>query len=233
MNRSIPTDDVRRLLQGHAPFSSLTGEAVADLCAQVSSQSFLAQEHLFVESGDDDNLWLVASGTVKLIRFSQAGGQHVFHLRGEGELMNEEAAFDGCASSLTAIAVTPVVSWTVPSRCLQALVCGNPAFALAVIRYFASRQRGLISYIKDLTLRSAKARVARFMLDQTRGTCDRTSDLPRSLIAAHLNMTPETFSRALRALQLDGAIESSREAILVLCAERLAGAAQHTPADLI
>lgn len=220
------------LLRGLAPFQCVEEAALLSVARQACHRSFLPGEHLYVESSVAEGIWLVKKGVVKLVRLSSCGGQHLYDLAPAGRLMNEEAIFDGGLNPLTAVAVTEVDACILPAHGLKRLFQDDAAFAAAVCQHLSHKNHALIRYIKDLTLRSVKARVAHYLLRQRTGSSLHFY-APRSLIAAHLNMRPETFSRTLRELSDEGLICSSRDHVRVLDTARLGVVAGHAPADLI
>ncbi len=94
---------------------------------------------------------------------------------------------------------------------------------MAVIRLLASRLRALTLMIEDLSLRGVVARVAKLLLDCTRGhqtliegeggACAR---LTQHQIAAMTGSVREVVQRALKALEKDGAIRLERARVVVL-----------------
>jgi CRP/FNR family transcriptional activator FtrB len=100
-----------------------------------------------------------------------------------------------------------------------------------VIASLAGQFRRMVRQIKNLKLRSSTQRVGCYILAAARrqGTPDRAV-LPygKSLIASQLGITPESFSRALAALQHDG-IEVRGDTIAIVDAARLAAACGPDP----
>ncbi len=94
---------------------------------------------------------------------------------------------------------------------------------MAVTRLLASRLRALTLMIEDLSLRGALARVAKLLLDCTRGhqtlaggeggACAR---LTQHQIAAMTGSVREVVQRALMALERDGAIRLERARVMVM-----------------
>lgn len=207
------------------PFASLERTILLDLARQVRDLRFAEGEHLYVESDDAEGVWLIQEGIVKLVRLSRCGREHPIDLVSDGSLINEEAVFDGCRNLLTAVAVTAVRVWLLPRRALHLLFAEHPAFAFAVCRHLGHKQHTLIRYIRDLTLRSVRERVARYLLAPN--SCVHA---PQTLVAAHLNMRPETLSRTLRNLADEGLICKQGE-IVLLDRRRLGELAGRSPGD--
>jgi CRP/FNR family transcriptional regulator, dissimilatory nitrate respiration regulator len=87
----------------------------------------------------------------------------------------------------------------------------------------SQRLRALIGEIDELTLHSAKGRVARWLL--ARCPADRRAlvlDVPKGVLASRLSIQPETFSRVAKQLVTDGVIEVQGAHVTVLDREALA-----------
>jgi CRP-like cAMP-binding protein len=95
--------------------------------------------------------------------------------------------------------------------------------AKAVIRLLATRLRALTLMIEDLSLRGVVARVAKLLLDCSRGHQTLVEDaggacarLTQHQIAAMTGSVREVVQRALKALERDGAIRLERARVVVL-----------------
>ena len=150
----------------HPLFSALTQNEKVSLALadKVRSRQFLAGEQLYSEHEPSAGLWFIQQGTVEKVQLAQNGCQHVIGLLMPGDIANIASAFESCPNLTTAIAVTPVCASVIPSAAFQQLLQQSHGFSLAVIEYMVCKQRQRMDYIKDLTLRSATARVANFLL---------------------------------------------------------------------
>jgi CRP/FNR family transcriptional regulator len=205
-----------RLLAGREEFAALAPDRQAELARQAVQRRFAAGETLFVEGEPSAGLWLVAEGSAKVYRVAPDGREHVLHLAGPGDSLNDIPALDGGPNAASAAAVSPLVAWVVPRPALAAVLAADHALALAMLHTLAARVRRLVGQIEDLALRSVTARLARFLLDQAENPSLSAPAVTRAIIAAHLATTPESISRALRALEEAGAIRFDRHQIIIL-----------------
>jgi CRP/FNR family transcriptional regulator len=197
-------------------FKALSPERVAALAQQAACHTFEPQEPIFWEGDASAGLWLIEKGRAKIYKLSPEGREHVLHLLGPGDSFNDIAALDGGPNPASAVALSDVTAWTLPSHALLAELHADPDLALAVIGILTGRVRALVDQIEALALYSVTARLARFLLNQLDNASLSGPGITRAIIAAHLATTPETVSRALRTLEDIGAIRFDRHAILIV-----------------
>lgn len=92
----------------------------------------------------------------------------------------------------------------IPSSDLRSVFRRDPEFAVSVITELAGCYRAVVRHAKNLKLRTARQRVAGYLLKQSRmaGNPDRfVLKVEKRLIASYLGMTPENMSRTLKALE--------------------------------
>ena len=106
--------------------------------------------------------------------------------------------------------------WLIPSAIITQVLTQNSQVALNVIRLLAKRVRSLVGQIEDLALYSVIVRLARFLIKQIDDPGLSGPGVTRTVIAAHLNTTPQTISVALRELEATGAIEFDRHQIIII-----------------
>lgn len=177
---------------------------------------FQAGEAIFHEGDPALGLWLIERGSVKIFKVNLDGVEHILHLLGEGSTFNDIAAFDGGANPANAAALSETHVWLISLASLDMALAADPLLARRVIRLLALRVRGLVHRFEDLTLYGVVVRLARFLLQQADDPSLSAPGITRATIAAYLATTPETISRALRALEDNGAIRFDRHRILIV-----------------
>ena len=209
---------------GQVPyFAGLDAEALAQLAAATREQRAAAGELLLSEGEPSQGLWVVLRGRVKVFKLSPDGREHVLRILGEGRTFNDVPVFDGGANPANAAALEDSAVACIPAAQVQKLVRERPAVAGAVIQVLAGRLRAATEIIEDLALRGVTARVARLLLQCSRGNppliegahgpCAR---ITQAEIAAMTGSVREVTHRALKMLESEGAIELSRSHIRVL-----------------
>lgn len=209
-------------------FAELEPDLLRRLAAQVRERKFDTGELILLEGEPCEGLYFVVSGRVKVFKLSAEGKEQVLRLLGPGRTFNDVPVFDGGPNPGSVAAMEATTVGFFPTGHVLSLVEQQPKVAKAVIRLLASRLRALTLVIEDLSLRSVTARVAKLLLDCTRGhptlveggagACAR---LTQHQIAAMTGSVREVVQRALKALEKDGAIRLERARVLVLDPKRL------------
>lgn len=198
-------------------FRGITSEEITYITNNSVLRTYTANEIIFLEGETAEGLWIVESGYIKIYKLSPDGNEHILHLRGPGKTFNDIGALDGDNNPANAAALSAKVQvWLVPSEIITRILLQNSQVALNVIRLLAKRVRSLVGQIEDLALYSVIVRLARFLIKQIDDPSLSGPGVTRTVIAAHLNTTPQTISVALRELEATGAIEFDRHQIIII-----------------
>lgn len=150
-------------------FTELEAGLLKDLAKQMREGKYKAGDVILLESEPCEGLYFVISGRVKVFKVSGAGKEQVLRILGAGRTFNDVPVFDGGPNPGSIAALEPRSIGFLPKAQVLALVEKHPKVATAVIRLLASRLRALTLMIEDLSLRGVVARVAKLLLDCTRG----------------------------------------------------------------
>ncbi len=209
-------------------FAELNEEALKGLAARVRERKLDAGETVLMEGDPCEGLYFVVSGRVKVFKVSVEGKEQVIRILGPGRTFNDVPVFDGGPNPGSVAAMEASTVCLVPKDQFLGMVDQYPKMARAVIRLLASRLRALTLVIEDLSLRSVVPRVAKLLLDCTRGrptlieagagACAR---LTQHQIATMTGSVREVVQRALKALEKDGAVRLERARVVILDPARL------------
>jgi CRP/FNR family transcriptional regulator len=197
-------------------FDRLSRASLEALTRQAVRRTLAPGETIFLEGEPSAGLWVIEHGSIKIFKLSPEGREHIMHLLGTGESFNEIAAFDCKPNPANSAALSEAITWTLPCATLETALHADPALALGVIHFLTGRVRTLVGQIEDLALYSVTTRLARFLVTQSETPTTDGPGVTRAAIAAHLATTPETISRALRALEEAGAIRFDRHQIIIV-----------------
>ncbi len=204
-------------------FSDLDDAQLRALARSVRERKYGAGEMVLLEGEPCEGLCFVLAGRVRVFKVSADGKEQVLRVLGAGRTFNDVPVFDGGPNPGSIQAVEASTIGLVPRAAILALVQAEPKVALAVLRVLASRMRALTLIIEDLSLRGVVARVARLLLDCSRGrptvmegeaTCHHR--LTQHEIAAMTGSVREVVQRALKTLERDGAIRMERARVVIL-----------------
>ena len=204
-------------------FAELEASFLKALATQIRERKYKSGEVVLLEGEPCEGLYFVVNGRVKVFKVSGEGKEQVLRILGPGRTFNDVPVFDGGTNPGSIATLEPSIVGHIPKGAVLALVEKHSQVAMAVIRLLASRLRALTLMIEDLSLRGVVARVAKLLLDCTRGhqtlvegeggACAR---LTQHQIAAMTGSVREVVQRALKALEWDGAIRLERARVVVL-----------------
>jgi CRP/FNR family transcriptional regulator, cyclic AMP receptor protein len=204
-------------------FARVDATLLKELAGQIHERKYKAGEVVLLEGEQCEGLYFVISGRVKVFKVSREGKEQVLRILGPGRTFNDVPVFDGGLNPGSIATLEPSTVGHIPKGAVLALVEKHPQVAMAVIRLLASRLRALTLMIEDLSLRGVLARVAKLLLDCTRGhqtlvegEGDACARLTQHQIAAMTGSVREVVQRALKALEKDGVIRLERARVVVL-----------------
>ncbi|GGT34370.1 Crp/Fnr family transcriptional regulator [Streptomyces purpureus] len=148
------------------PFWSLLDEdARATLLRIGRPVGFPAKDTLMRQYDLTDHLLLVRRGCVKVSANSAAGYQAVLAIRNAGDLLGEQAAFDGGPRSATLTALTRVEALWLPAAPFRDAARATPAIALALQQVLSARLREADGHRAAAGSEAVQARLAALLLD--------------------------------------------------------------------
>src|SRR3990172_821967 len=173
----------------------------------------------------------VAYGLIKLALRADSGEEKVLRLVGAGETFGEALVFRERPNPLDAVALADTMLVVFPSPAVIALLEHDPSFARGLLDSLSESMHNMVAEIEASTLLSARQRVAAYLESLAVEQSDDRARLPaaKTVIAARLGVTKETFSRLLRELANQGLIEVEKRDIVLHDRSGLAAIAQGAP----
>jgi CRP-like cAMP-binding protein len=202
----LTNDDVA-LVRGLPLFQGLAEGVLAHLLGGGLVRRYERRTLLFLQGEEASRLFVVLDGSVRLFRSTSEGQDSTIALLGPGESLAEAAIFDGGLYPVNACVAEPGRLLVVPSASFLARLRENPDLALNLLAAMSRHLRRLVAKIEQLSSHSALERVTEFLLrlcpaDQGQAEIELPQD--KVLIAARLNVQPETLSRVLARLRAHG-----------------------------
>jgi CRP-like cAMP-binding protein len=218
---------MRRVLEllGHAPiFRGLSPDEVARIAAG-TTQVHAERGNILFQRGDPCvGFHLVAFGQVKLAVGTAAGAEKVMDILGPGRTFGEAVMFIGNPYPVTATALVDSLLLHVGRDAIFAELDRDPHLARRMLAGLSVRLHMMVKEVEAMTLHSATQRVIGYLtrLEDEGGAAGKvTLPAQKSLIASHLNLTPEYFSRILHDLAAGGLIRIEGRDIAILDQEAL------------
>ncbi|WP_372594931.1 Crp/Fnr family transcriptional regulator [Actinotalea sp.] len=163
-------------------------------------------------TGADDpaRLLVVHTGRLRISRFSPDGSEQLIRVLGPGEFSGETAVFSGRRTDDHATAVDECSLCVFRHDDLATLVREHPGIGLRMLATVTERLAETEHRLNALTSRGVESRLAEYLigLPSTWQGPVATVTLPlaKKDVAALLDTTPESLSRALRSLAGQGVI---------------------------
>ncbi len=202
-----------------SPFFVAAGEEATAALLRASFTQLLPRGTVLFEQGDRaDFLHMTLEGSIGLQARDERGNATTVEIFGAGELYLAPAALLGLPYLAAAVALTEVRVLMIPSDVFREVMATSLALNRATTELLARHWRLMVDQVVDLKLRSAEERLARFLarrLPADMGAGCAALPEPRSAIAARLGMTPETLSRAMAALEMQGKLRRDANGAIV------------------
>jgi CRP-like cAMP-binding protein len=204
-------------------FATLSSGDLAHVAAMTVERHYERGDIILLEGDKGGALHYVREGVVKVFKTSVGGKEQVLRLIAAGHTFNDVPALDGGSNPASAAAMEPSVVYVIRRIELLNLIATRPEVAGAVVQTLASALRHLVALVEDLSLRHVTARVAKLLLEQEASFQEEQHiyHLTQQEMAALAGTAREVVGRALKELEVAGAIEMRQGRAVVLNRERL------------
>lgn len=203
-----------RLLQTPL-FCGLDEASLARIARHTKEVHFQKGEVVFREGQSFIGLFIIIAGQVKRYFSSSDGNEKVCDILEQGDCCGEAALFSGKPYGISAEALCDAILLKVSSNGIFEELLQNQNLAKKMMEVLASRTQQMLEAVESLTLLSGSQRTVRYLLEQVKeiegGGAQVSITLPttKGVLASHLNLSPEYFSRLLMELQASGLIRVS------------------------
>ena len=191
-------------------FASLSAQDQLRVEGLARSTHLQAGEAAYSADDDVSQLMVVHTGRLKIFRLSADGSEQLIRVLGPGEFTGETSVFTGQRPDDYATALDECQLCVFRHDDLGALMRMHPEIGLRMLATVAERLSDTEQRLSSLTSRGVENRLADYLLGlpSTRRDHGATVTLPlaKKDVASLLDMTPESFSRALKSLADQGLI---------------------------
>ena len=206
--------------------SALSEDVLACIADVVVPRAYPAETVIVVEGEPCEAAYFVVAGNVEVYRTSLQGRQQVLARLGPGQAFNTVPLFQAEGHNhASAVARTDVTLYVLRKQDFPRALRACPDLALVILQDFAGRLAHLTDLVEDLSLRSVRSRLARFLLQQAGGATI-TQKWTQDEMAAYLGTVRDMIGRSLRALSDEGIIRIDQGRIVLLDRDALEAEAQ-------
>lgn len=216
----------QQLLQTHHLFEPLTTNQLRELLSASELLNLNKGDYVFHQGEPAHSFYYIISGCVKIYRLTPEGQEKILEVVSERNTFAEAMMLMDTPNYVATVqAVTPTQLFRISNKAYLRLLHDSPPLAMALLGKLCIRLHQRINEIETLSLKNATHRVIRYLLTQLgpESNADQSFSIPvaKQLIAGHLSIQPETFSRIMHRLDDEGIIRLEGREITVLDRERL------------
>ncbi len=213
--------DIVETLGALALFQGLAADSVAALAAASRLHSLQRGERVVHEGEPCRGLFAVRKGGVRLFRIAPDGKEQILHRVGPGRTFAEAALLTmSCYPAHAEATETPTEVLEIGGDVFLRMFEEDRRLARGMVASLSSWLHRMVERVEELSVLSAGARLARYLLDLPAAGEDGRATVelpvPKKELAAYLGITPETLSRLLRKWQDRELVESTRRTVVIL-----------------
>ncbi len=143
---------------------NLSAELADTIRRSGTTKSFAPNQSIFFEGDTSTFLPIVISGTVKLVRFPEAGKEVILGLFHSGEAFAIPPAMDGKRFPATAVAIEKSDLLLIPRETFLELMSSSQEFSAAIMTRMCGILRDRVDTVQILATSSAEQRVVNVLL---------------------------------------------------------------------
>jgi len=183
-------------------FSGLPDESRKSIAGLCKSITLAKNDLLFIEGRPGNAMYVLASGSIKLMKTSPQGGEVVIKTVEPGDIFAEVMLLERDRYPVSAVALKKSVVYELLRRDFRTLLA-RETFRESFIVHLSRRLRYLTDKILFLTTSDVEDRFFHFLAEQFGEKLEYTITMSKKDIAAAIGATPETFSRLITRLSSD------------------------------
>lgn len=175
-----------------------------DRCKQIMNSAVRTRNrkgsYLFREGEPCDGVYLLLSGKVKLCTYDSDGREEIAGIFWAGEMIWEGIFLEDSTYPYDAVCLDTTDCCMIPRLEIESLM-EDPRIALKVIRVLSEKLHAANERVLLLATEDPKARLAGFLLRQSKYSGSDTIVMRLEEISASLHLRPETVSRKIKELE--------------------------------
>jgi CRP/FNR family transcriptional regulator len=209
-------------LQKSEVFSSLKSEELDNISNYFEEVTFKNNDTIFNEGDPSDKFYLVAEGSVKVLKHTVMGKDIILEMMSPGDIFGGVAVLDKKPFPASAQAMESTSVIRISRQNLLKIMEDYPTLKLDIVKYFSNKLRDAHEMLKNIATERVERRIASLLLKLSEkvGMDDvnyRKINIPltRQEIAEMVGTTVETCIRTMSKFQKNGVVKSSDGRIMV------------------
>ena len=215
-------------LRACALFRDMDEAAMAEVAGLLRHRRFRRHEVIFHAGDPGDALFIVASGSVKLVLPSPEGNEAIIATLRAGDFFGELAVLDGEPRPSTAVALEATELEELARAPFLVLIHTRPEVRLALMIALAGKLRRLTKHVEELHFLALPGRLAMRLVElareaaQSGPSAELSWHYTQSDLASMIGGSRQTVSRLLGDLSAEGLLHVERDVIVIPDVEVLA-----------
>ncbi|MDZ5607410.1 Crp/Fnr family transcriptional regulator [Bacillus pseudomycoides] len=190
-------------------FNHLESEQMDEIMVAAQSISYKRGEIIYHAGDQADTLYIVSKGKIKIYRLSESGKEQLVRILNPGDFTGELALFKKDFYESFAEAMEDTNVCMIKQSDLQELLLKYPSISLKILTEFSNRLEQSEKQMTRFATEKVETRLAQFLAECLSDDQSNELTLPmsRKNLASYLGTSPETISRKLSDLEIQGYIK--------------------------
>ena len=195
-------------------FFALDDQQIEQVASRVHRREFAPGVTLFHQDMPGTMMYMIESGSVRVISIGRTGQELTLNVIGAGEIFGELSILDGELRSATAITLAPTVVWLLAQGDLTLFMNEFPSVNQAMVQLLVDRVRATAQRLEAMTFQDVLGRLAFELLSLSdrsgqsgeQGT-EITIPLTQVDLATMVGATRESVNKAVSILRTQELID--------------------------
>lgn len=197
-----------------------------ELLARSIKYHYAARKEIIYRQGDAcDGFHVIVYGRIKMSLMSWNGADKPLQLMEAGCCFGDITMFNQQPYFMDVQALEDCALLYIPRKAIVELIERDSQFAMRMLGSLSSRVRGLIDDIESFSLQPPAARLVTYLLRLLPENCAKSArvdlSISKQVVAARLNLAPETLSRHFKELSDMGLVTVKGRTVLVHDVDKL------------
>lgn len=212
-------------LQGVSLFQSLSHSDKERLAASLKRRLLKKGEALFRKGDEGSSLYIVKSGSVKIVLPSEMGDEVAPAILSQGDFFGEMALLDGMPRSADVVALESSELLALNQRDFLAFLKDNEEAIQAIFSYLSMRLRRTDELLEDAYFLNISKRLARRLVELCEKHGHRKEEggpikidlrLTQKDLASIVGTTRESINKELKTLREKGLVNTEEDSLHIL-----------------